>query len=101
MSTNLQSLLDACNAWIRDVETDEQLIESAAYNLVGMMLQNELWRVDPRLNELFSLLAEAELARETSYAQPIGHWRQDVADRLKCEEWARIVAEVRRLEALA
>lgn len=101
MSTNLQSLLDACNAWIRDVETDEQLIESAAYNLVGMMLQNELWRVDPRLNELFSLLAEAELARETSYAQPIGHWRQDVADRLKREEWARVVAEVRRLEGVA
>lgn len=101
MSTNLQSLLNACNTWIRDVETDEQLIESAAYHLVGMMLQNELWRIDPRLEELFSLLGDAELARETSYAQPIGYWRQDVADRLKREEWARVVAEVRRLEALA
>lgn len=101
MGTNLQNLLDACNAWIRDVEADEQLIETAAYHLVGMMLQNELWRIDPRLEELFSYLAEAELARETSYAQPIGHWQQDVADRLKREEWARVIAEVRRLEEVA
>lgn len=42
MRSNFQNLLDACNAWIRDAETDEQLIETAAYNLVGMMLQNEL-----------------------------------------------------------
>lgn len=39
------------------------------------------------LDPIFDAAADMELPRETSYAQPIGHWDAKTADAIKAKEW--------------
>ena len=47
---------------------------------------------------IFETLHEAEILREDSYAQKIGSWDKDMADRIKSEEWERVVAAIEYAE---
>ncbi len=100
MQDERKRFLAQCRKMMQEVEEGKASVESAAYALIGAIIASEGLLAYPEIDSLFGVLAEADLPRETSYAQPIGHWREDVADRLKDEEWARVVEAIQRAEQI-
>lgn len=94
-----QLFLNSCLSQLAAVEQGACSIESAAERLVAFFLSHEELLFDPELESIFAAAGRAELPRETSYAQPIGHWNAGEADRLKQEEWQEVARRIRAYAA--
>ncbi len=91
-------LLLACREALARAAKDPSMIEECAEGLIGYLLRHDALLMDPRIKDLFDAAGVAELWRATSYAQPIGAWDPDEADRRKRAEWEEVARCIARLE---
>jgi hypothetical protein len=90
-------LLEFLEKLIALKNSDEFTEEEAGYRIVSLFFASGL-DTDGESGAIFDAAARLEHPRETSYAQPIGHWDEKTADAIKRKEWEQLLAAVEGLK---
>ena len=70
--------------------------EEVGYRVVSLFFASGM-SYDGEYEDLFDAAVVMEHPRETSYAQPIGHWDERTADQIKNKEWELFLRAVKVL----
>ena len=100
MEDKRKHFLEKCQDVVEKVKIDTWNIEEAANRLVSLLLIDDDLLKYPEIQGIFGTLHEAEIPREASHAQPIGTWSKEAADRIKEEEWGRVVAAIEHAQRI-
>jgi len=65
-------------------------LETCGYEIMRCIWFDDLTQ-DKELESIFDIACELEKNQEISYAQPIVSWNADTADKIKKEEWNRLL----------
>lgn len=79
-------LLEFLGKLIELKNEDEFTEEEVGYRVVSHFFASGM-SYDGEYENLFDAAVALEHPRETSYAQPIGHWDEKTADQIKNKEW--------------
>lgn len=88
-----------CSRLVELKEEGKLYEEEAAYKMVGGIQFDNLTN-SPECDAIFDVAGTTELPRTTSYAQPIGKWDEKTADKIKQEEWKKLVTAVENAQSL-